>query len=240
VHTTKTCEKEEECVWAPWSSGRFFSWRKSLRHQLVDPSICLAALVKISVACGGNRIRVCRLFSCRVVTVTGLSEGLVSTPPFTWLQSQLMFDLYSSSGTGPAIRRVFPGSASHDSSKGKGKFHPVTGHEGPEKWRYSSALSLTSALDGVGGQNHDPDTLPAGKTRYPLYRRLGGPQGRSGRVRKISPPPSGYDPRTVQPVGSRYTDWAIPATQLQQLMKLIVSESGRKTACHRSSAVGFL
>jgi hypothetical protein len=39
-----------------------------------------------------------------------------------------------------------------------------------------------------------------------LYRRLGGPQDRSGRVRKISPPP-GFDPRTVQPVASRYTDW---------------------------------
>jgi hypothetical protein len=34
------------------------------------------------------------------------------------------------------------------------------------------------------------------------------PQGRSGRVRKISPPP-GFDPRTVQPVASRYTDYAI-------------------------------
>jgi hypothetical protein len=31
-------------------------------------------------------------------------------------------------------------------------------------------------------------SLPPGKTRYTLYRRLGGPQGRSGRVRKISPP----------------------------------------------------
>jgi len=28
-----------------------------------------------------------------------------------------------------------------------------------------------------------------------LYRRLGGPQGRSGQVRKISPP-LGFDPRT--------------------------------------------
>jgi hypothetical protein len=27
-----------------------------------------------------------------------------------------------------------------------------------------------------------------GKIRYPLYRRLGGPQGQSGQVRKISPP----------------------------------------------------
>ena len=29
---------------------------------------------------------------------------------------------------------------------------------------------------------------PRGKTRYPLYKRRGGPQGRSGRVLKISPP----------------------------------------------------
>jgi hypothetical protein len=28
----------------------------------------------------------------------------------------------------------------------------------------------------------------SGKIQYPLYRRLGGPQGRSGQVRKISPP----------------------------------------------------
>jgi len=43
-----------------------------------------------------------------------------------------------------------------------------------------------------------------GKTRYPLYRSLGGPQGQSGQVGKNSPPP-GFDPRTSQPVVSRYT-----------------------------------
>jgi hypothetical protein len=37
--------------------------------------------------------------------------------------------------------------------------------------------------------------------------RLGGPQGQFGQVRKISPPP-GFDPRTVQLLGSRYTDYA--------------------------------
>jgi hypothetical protein len=37
----------------------------------------------------------------------------------------------------------------------------------------------------VGGQRHAPAALPPGKTRYPLYRELGGPQGWSGRVRKI-------------------------------------------------------
>ena len=64
----------------------------------------------------------------------------------------------------------------------------------------------------VGGQHHAPAALPPVMTRYPLYRRLGGPQGRSGRVRKISPSPSaGFDPRTVQPVASGYTDWTIPA-----------------------------
>ena len=47
--------------------------------------------------------------------------------------------------------------------------------------------------------------LALGKTRYPLYKRLGGPQGRSGWVWKSSLPP-GFNPRTVQPVASRYTD----------------------------------
>jgi len=36
--------------------------------------------------------------------------------------------------------------------------------------------------------------LPQGKTRYPLYRRLGGPQGRSRQVRKISPPTGIWSP----------------------------------------------
>jgi hypothetical protein len=40
--------------------------------------------------------------------------------------------------------------------------------------RYSSTLSLTSALDGVGVQRHAPADLPPRKTRCPLYRRLVG------------------------------------------------------------------
>jgi len=62
----------------------------------------------------------------------------------------------------------------------------------------------------VGSQHHVPAALPPGKTRYPLYRRLGGPQSRSGQVRKISSP-TGIRSPTVQPVASRYTDWDIPA-----------------------------
>ena len=47
----------------------------------------------------------------------------------------------------------------------------------------------------------------------PMYRKLGGFQGQSGRMRKISPPP-GFHPRVVQPVVSLYTDWAIQAISL--------------------------
>ena len=49
---------------------------------------------------------------------------------------------------------------------------------------------------------------PRKETWYLLYRRLGGPQGRSGRVRKISPPAQGFDPRIDQFATSRYTDYA--------------------------------
>jgi hypothetical protein len=52
--------------------------------------------------------------------------------------------------------------------------------------------------------------FPPGKTRYPLCRTLGGPQGRSGWAWKILPPP-GFDPWTVQPTAICYTDWAILA-----------------------------
>jgi hypothetical protein len=39
-----------------------------------------------------------------------------------------------------------------------------------------------SARNGVGGQHHAPVALLPGKTWYPLYRRLGGPQGREPAV----------------------------------------------------------
>jgi hypothetical protein len=65
---------------------------------------------------------------------------------------------------------------------------------------------------GVGGQSHAQAALLPGKTRYPLYRRLGGPH--KGPVctgaENLAHPP-GFDPRTAQPVTNSYTDWAIPA-----------------------------
>ena len=67
---------------------------------------------------------------------------------------------------------------------------------------------MTMALEGGEWSAACPRrTLPPGKTWYPLYRRLRGSQYRSEQVRKISPP-LGFDPRTVQRVASRYTDYA--------------------------------
>jgi hypothetical protein len=63
---------------------------------------------------------------------------------------------------------------------------------------------------GVGGQRHAPAALLPEKTWYPMNRKLGEPQSQSGRVRKTLPLP-GFDPQTIQPIASRYTDYAIPA-----------------------------
>ena len=46
--------------------------------------------------------------------------------------------------------------------------------------------------------------------RHPMYKRLGGPQSPSRRLLIISRLP-GFEPWTVQPVASRYVDWATPS-----------------------------
>ena len=90
--------------------------------------------------------------------------------------------------------RLCTGRTAHRESRGIAlPFHD----HGTRRWR---GLSVT------------PRPLFApGKESVPLYRRMGGPQGRSGQVRKISPPP-GFDDRTVQPVASRYSDYATRPT----------------------------
>ena len=53
-------------------------------------------------------------------------------------------------------------------------------------------------------------TLPPGKTHYQFYMRLGGPQYLSGRAENLVH--TTIRSRTVQPVVSRYTDWATRPT----------------------------
>jgi hypothetical protein len=72
---------------------------------------------------------------------------------------------------------------------------------------YNSTLSLTSALDGVGGQRHAPAALPPGKR--PGTHCIGGWVGSRAGLDgwgKSRPPPPAFDRQTVQPVASRYTD----------------------------------
>jgi len=58
----------------------------------------------------------------------------------------------------------------------------------------------------VGGQRHTPAALnPRERPGTHCAGGRVGPQGRSGQVRKISPPPA-FDPRTVHPVANRYTN----------------------------------
>jgi hypothetical protein len=47
---------------------------------------------------------------------------------------------------------------------------------------------ITTLQVGEGSASRLGRSLPPGKNWCPLYRRLGGLQGRSGQVRKISPP----------------------------------------------------
>jgi hypothetical protein len=63
---------------------------------------------------------------------------------------------------------------------------------------------------GIDGERHAAPALPMRSTRYAMYKKLGGPQGQSGPLQKISTL-SRFDTRTVQHVTSLYTDWAIPA-----------------------------
>jgi len=50
-----------------------------------------------------------------------------------------------------------------------------------------------------------------GKDPVPIVQEAGWAQAQSGQVWKISPPP-GFDPRTVQPIASCYTDHATQYT----------------------------
>ena len=72
---------------------------------------------------------------------------------------------------------------------------------------------MTAALEGgEWSAAHPGRTLPPGITRYALYRRLGGPQGRSGRAENLVP--TGIRSRTIQPVAQSLYWLSYPAHQL--------------------------
>ena len=82
--------------------------------------------------------------------------------------------------------------------KGNGnvKVYHRTGHKGLEgEERYSFTLSLNSTIEGGWVVNATPRPFyPLERGLVHIYRWLGGPQGRSARVRKISPPAGNRSP----------------------------------------------
>ena len=72
---------------------------------------------------------------------------------------------------------------------------------------------MTTALEGVRGQLHAPDAFTPEKDPVPIVqeaRRAPGPVWTG--AENLAPPPPGFDPRTVRPVASRYTDYATRPT----------------------------
>jgi hypothetical protein len=81
----------------------------------------------------------------------------------------------------------------------------------------------------VSGQIHTLVTLPWGKShRYPLDRKLGGPQsqiGRHGKEKILDPYwDSNSDHSVAQPVASRYTDYGILVHSCQLGNQCYISE----------------
>jgi hypothetical protein len=106
----------------------------------------------------------------------------------------------------PSKRRVLYPGTRHHISRNRIKFmvriikFTAKAQSGIDIWLYSY---FNLGARWCGWSTPHPGPFTPGKTRYPLYRKLGRPQGRSGQVRKISPSP-GFHPRTVQPVASLY------------------------------------
>ena len=65
---------------------------------------------------------------------------------------------------------------------------------------------MTTALEGLRGQRHAPAALyPRERPGTHYTEGWVGPRAGLDMCGKSRPPP-GFDPRTVQPVASRYTD----------------------------------
>ena len=101
---------------------------------------------------------------------------------------------------------------------------------------------MTAALEGgEWSAARSGRTLPPRKTRYPFYRRLGGPQGRSGRAENLVP--TGIRSPTIQPVISRYTDWATrPNSKCSNNLQIDITEmiimTGNIQHTYRACVIG--
>ena len=82
----------------------------------------------------------------------------------------------------------------------------------------------------LGGQRLAPATLSPETTRYLFRRRFEGPQVRSGRVRKASPP-TVFDPRIFHLVAAPYSEYDIPFGCLSFLKQTFAIRSVKSFPC---------
>ena len=91
--------------------------------------------------------------------------------------------------------------------KGKSKVLPITDREDLEGEKmHRSTLPSTSALDGGGWLTPRPGRFTHKKDRVPIVYDAGWASGPVWTGEENLAPPPGFDPRTVLPVASRYTD----------------------------------
>jgi hypothetical protein len=84
---------------------------------------------------------------------------------------------------------------------------------------------------GLGIQRHVSAVLPPGNTQYSLCRRLGGPPGPSGRVRKISPPPYSFPVPSSSWRVARPTELSRPTLSMITHCICIVEVLGSNLCC---------
>jgi len=101
-----------------------------------------------------------------------------------------------------------------ESREGKGKVHPVTCPDSTER-RVETKLCSFFEVSTTAGWVVNAMIRQLYLLKSPGTHHIGGwvdPKGRSGQLRKIPPLPQ-FNPRTIQPVASRYIDYAISAHQ---------------------------
>jgi hypothetical protein len=93
----------------------------------------------------------------------------------------------------------------------------------PPSVRHRFCSLLNPVRDGMNSQRHTPAALPLEKS--PGAHSTGGWVGARAGLNgcgedKTSCPPPGFESRTVQPVASSYTDYAIPTTYRRYVLLL--------------------
>ena len=98
---------------------------------------------------------------------------------------------------------------------------------------------ITALEGGEWSASRSGRTLSPGKTRYPLHRRLVGPQGWSGRAENLATP--GFDPWTVKPVAQSLYRLSYPAYDKHlTITKLWVWASLMNMGLLRNDGIGYI